>query len=686
MSKVIGIDLGTTNSCVAVLDGKDAKVIENAEGARTTPSMVAFTDSGERLVGQAAKRQAVTNPENTLFAIKRLIGRRFDDPLTKKDMGLVPYKIVAGDNGDAWVGAHGKNYSPSQISAFILQKMKETAEAHLGQTVTQAVITVPAYFNDAQRQATKDAGQIAGLEVLREARRAKKRGFVTHDQTISITASVEIGHVDDPDQLLAKIHYALAGYISPRIRFYTLPEMLARGKRLDEILEGPVLEHGFIDTDELECCERRSGLRTSDMIHAIMDIEGVRAVHDLSVSAGGSPEAWYLDLDPKKAPVLAGVKESHIKLVRGQANATTDPDRMEKLFNELRNATRFPSFSVSERGVPVPIGRDRHIEQYYSIQHQFPQVYGVGQLGLPNSASGTRQAQARQLKTYLLFFDQLLANAFSQLARARELFSVQSGATRSYFTQALDGVPRMTDVLVSGDLAAHGVEVQEIAEDLDTAVARRNRFLNHLLARFGEEFSDYSLLEAVQAAGGAGLIEDKCAFLRDYREIGSSRSRAFNYRLPSWDTDNVSGLERRISRKLGLASCRRRSLQGLAENDEGGFHLVEHILLRHRAADKTQGDGATVNEWQAYAALAKPLRDDPFSAQLAFVFPGWLKRFKEETQGGIRGFIARTVREETPAHLKIRFCWLSQPEMAAFEAAFQQGLEGLRTARPAPSS
>lgn len=167
MSKVIGIDLGTTNSCVAIMDGSDTKVIENAEGARTTPSMVAFTESGERLVGQAAKRQAVTNPENTLFAIKRLIGRRFNDPLTKKDQGLVPYEIVKGDNDDAWVEAHGKKYSPSQVSAFILQKMKETAESHLGQKVTQAVITVPAYFNDSQRQATKDAGKIAGLEVLR---------------------------------------------------------------------------------------------------------------------------------------------------------------------------------------------------------------------------------------------------------------------------------------------------------------------------------------------------------------------------------------------------------------------------------------------------------------------------------------------------------------------------------------
>ncbi|WP_377291640.1 molecular chaperone DnaK [Rhizobium sp. SG2393] len=167
MAKVIGIDLGTTNSCVAVMDGKDAKVIENAEGARTTPSMVAFTEDGERLVGQPAKRQAVTNPENTLFAVKRLIGRRYEDPTVTKDKGLVPYKIVKGDNGDAWVEAGSKAQSPSQISAMILQKMKETAEAYLGEKVTQAVITVPAYFNDAQRQATKDAGRIAGLEVLR---------------------------------------------------------------------------------------------------------------------------------------------------------------------------------------------------------------------------------------------------------------------------------------------------------------------------------------------------------------------------------------------------------------------------------------------------------------------------------------------------------------------------------------
>ncbi len=167
MAKVIGIDLGTTNSCVAVMEGKNPKVIENAEGMRTTPSMVAFTDDGEIIVGLPAKRQAVTNPENTFFAIKRLIGRRWDDPMTEKDKKLVPYKIIRGDNGDAWVELHGKKYSPSQISAYILQKMKETAESYLGQKVEQAVITVPAYFNDAQRQATKDAGKIAGLEVLR---------------------------------------------------------------------------------------------------------------------------------------------------------------------------------------------------------------------------------------------------------------------------------------------------------------------------------------------------------------------------------------------------------------------------------------------------------------------------------------------------------------------------------------
>ncbi|MHA3794809.1 molecular chaperone DnaK [Sphingomonas sp. YL-JM2C] len=167
MAKVIGIDLGTTNSCVAVMEGGKPKVIENAEGARTTPSIVAFAKDGERLIGQPAKRQAVTNPDNTIFAVKRLIGRRFDDPITRKDTELVPYHIVKGPNGDAWVQAGGEEYSPSQISAFTLQKMKETAESYLGETVTQAVITVPAYFNDAQRQATKDAGKIAGLEVLR---------------------------------------------------------------------------------------------------------------------------------------------------------------------------------------------------------------------------------------------------------------------------------------------------------------------------------------------------------------------------------------------------------------------------------------------------------------------------------------------------------------------------------------
>ncbi|MCZ8147059.1 MAG: Hsp70 family protein, partial [Roseomonas sp.] len=167
MSKVIGIDLGTTNSCVAIMEGKDVRVIENAEGTRTTPSMVAFAKNGERLVGQSAKRQAVTNPTNTLYAVKRLIGRRFDDPVVGKDKALVPYTIARAPNGDAWVEANGETFAPQQISANVLTKMKETAEAYLGEKVTQAVITVPAYFNDAQRQATKEAGAIAGLEVLR---------------------------------------------------------------------------------------------------------------------------------------------------------------------------------------------------------------------------------------------------------------------------------------------------------------------------------------------------------------------------------------------------------------------------------------------------------------------------------------------------------------------------------------
>src|SRR5918995_1177094 len=167
MAKVIGIDLGTTNSCVAILEGGDPNVLANSEGSRTTPSVVAFTDSGERLAGQIARRQAITNPENTIFAVKRLIGRRFDDPMVQRAAKVLPYKVVRNDNGDAWVEIRGKQYSPAEISAFILQKMKQTAEDYLGEKVTEAVITVPAYFNDSQRQATKDAGRIAGLNVLR---------------------------------------------------------------------------------------------------------------------------------------------------------------------------------------------------------------------------------------------------------------------------------------------------------------------------------------------------------------------------------------------------------------------------------------------------------------------------------------------------------------------------------------
>ncbi len=189
MSKVIGIDLGTTNSCIALMDGKEAKVIENAEGSRTTPSMVAMTESGERLVGQPAKRQAVTNPENTLYAIKRLIGRRFDDPMVEKDRGLVPYKIAKGDNNDAWVEINGKKYSPSQVSAFILQKMKETAESYLGEDVTQAVITVPAYFNDSQRQALAakvESGPEPDVDGVVRWRLVDLKGWIWREFAISL--------------------------------------------------------------------------------------------------------------------------------------------------------------------------------------------------------------------------------------------------------------------------------------------------------------------------------------------------------------------------------------------------------------------------------------------------------------------------------------------------------------------
>ena len=504
-------------------------------------------------------------------------------------------------------------------------------------------------------------------------------------QDILVDATIEIGAVEDPERLLAEIYNTLANVISPRIRFYTLTEMLAQGKHIDEVMDGPALEHGFIDNDDLERFQRQVGLRTSDLLQEIMDIDGVTAVGSIRISAGGSSEDWYLTLDPDMAPFLDIDKSLFssggptIRLERGSIQVKLDPARVKENINVIQAASGDAPLPISERDVLLTAGQDRKIGQYYSIQYQFPATYGIGAMGLPESASPARRAQSKQLKAYLMFFDQLLANYFAQLANAKELFSFYTEQPRTYFSQTISDEALGLDEVRTHDPTAHAANVQAITEDPDTNLigdpgslaGRKNRFLNHLLARFAEQFTDYSLLQYAHMAQET-LIRDKAAFLRDYRKIGVTRGTGFDYTLPAWGSENVSGLEKRISRKLGISTYRKRDLAELEASAEGGFHMLEHILLRPRLVDKDAMSQAVGSmSWQS-AFIAQPNGKDPYSHQVSFVFPKWVDRLQEP---GFLEFIHKTLREETPAHIRVYVHWLDQASMLAFETAHKEWLE-----------
>jgi hypothetical protein len=508
-------------------------------------------------------------------------------------------------------------------------------------------------------------------------------------QLIMVHAVVEIGDGEEPAKLFAGICRVLADFISPRVRFYSLAEMRDRGKSIDEILNGPVLQNGFIDTGELEGTKRATAIRVSDLIQLIMDLPGVVAVHSITVSlvdaAGteGKAEPWYLELDVGSSPCLSASPD--IRLVRGQITRSQQTG-IQMLTDRQTGSSRKP-LPESERDVILDPGRDRQIERYYSVQHHLPAVYGIGAQGLPATASDLRKSQARQLKAYLMFFDQILANYFSQVAHAKDLFSFEDTKNengepdRTYFSQIVDDPDlNLRETRVHDDPTFRR-NLQNLTENPACSpedpgtrpdYSRINRFLNHLLARFSEQFADYSLLAKDSSDQ---LVRAKRLFLRGYDKSGAERGCAFDYTLPSWVTDNVSGLEKRITRKLGLLTWKRRSLAGLPSSDQGGFHMIEQILLRPREADQRQGFYSTLNRWQAYALLAKPRQKDPYSAQLTFIFPDWIDRFNLPD---FKHLIEQTLREETPAHLNVSIQWLKQAEMEAFETAFKDWLESLR--------
>jgi len=434
------------------------------------------------------------------------------------------------------------------------------------------------------------------------------------EEPITITGTVEVGNADDANILAANILYRVASWLSPSISFYTLQEMQAKGMRIDEIIDGPALQHGFIDDEELVKFKRLNNLYASDLIREIMADPGVRVVTDLEMSSDiALPNSWVLPLDNNRVPILnaeASLAKNGLVFKKNGQELKINAELVLAYFYKLQKSdtATFPAPHqldiIPEKREPMDIGK------YFSIQHHFPQVYGIGDTGLPDSSSDLRKAQAKQLKAYLLFFEQLLANYFEQTGNVKELFSFNSeDEVRTYFSQSLIGVVPGAEELLHADYVD---ELASITESEELALERKNRFLDHLLSRFSENLTDYSLwlndhqtltsdpdeqniqpvLEREKErnlAYKATLIEAKLNFLRNYPFLGAQRGKGFDHTLPGWENGNVSGIERRIAAKLGIANYKRKPLA----EQEDGFHMVEHILLRPGNADRAAIDNYT---------------------------------------------------------------------------------------------
>jgi len=487
-------------------------------------------------------------------------------------------------------------------------------------------------------------------------------------QGIQIDAKIEIDSVENTAQVLLDIYEQIDLYFSPPLRFYSLSERLAEGKGIDEIFDGPRLQHGFIDSAELQKLQRHTELRTSDLIRVIMTVKGIRAIQDFKFvkvrGEGQAPddvENWLLRLNSPATPQL-DVYNSRIVLLKDKIEIATLNPEVQTQYKKNAIASRKPYFADENTYTPSK-GHSRDISNFLSIQHQFPDVYGINSNGLSNTATAQRSAQAKQLKAYLLFFDQLLANYFAQLAHVNDLFSFSGNTRQTYFSQLVDDPELGLDEYKKDYLGLwakdknsremHLQQITEISADATNNMQindRKNRFLNHLLARFAEQFTDYSL--AVYSLNPQDpdqlihddLIESKQAFLQDYPALSSARGTASNYLNPI-GSNNRSGLEQRIRHKLGIV------------NTQENFYLIEHILLRPTEDDSQQ---------QA-PLLGNIDRKDPYSLQISFVFPGSTARF---TDSGFRQFVEQTVRDECPVHLTIYIRWLDAAMMQSFELAY----------------
>jgi len=481
-------------------------------------------------------------------------------------------------------------------------------------------------------------------------------------EEIDVRADIVIEEDCDADELMAEIRFGLEDFISPPVRFCTLKEMVAKGWSAEEIFDGPQLEHGFIDEEQLGQVEKRAQLHTSDLVHIILDIPGVKTVKSFNLSGRlGSQQEWALDLDPEYAPGLKGVDS--INLYKGEIACTLNPDKIEARLASLK-VTEERAVSDDEKDLPISLGDYRELYDYESIQGEFPVNYGIGHLGLPDSATPKRKAQAKQLQAYLLFFDQILANYFSQLDHVKDLLSMPNTETRTCFSQMLSKAPGVKDILKTD---ADGL--QELTEAGGSDLKRRNRLLDHLIACFSEKFIDHSLL--LHKSLSKDFIQDKAGFIKEYPQVSAERGRAFDYAVKSgiWDTENVSGLKKRIIRMLGISDYTRRSL---ASSGDEGFHLVEHILLRPEKSDGREGPFLNLSKQGPDGNTVSLKSPDPYSFRMSFVFPNWPERFMDES---FKKLVLETLSAETPAHIAFNVLWLDSEKMKNFEDRYMQWLQ-----------
>jgi hypothetical protein len=522
-------------------------------------------------------------------------------------------------------------------------------------------------------------------------------------QEIGVNVTLKIAAGIDVEQTLGEIFHRLDNFFSPAIPFYTLDQMLARpGVTPDMIFEGPLLQHGFIDDNDLEELKRSNIIYTSDLVRLIMSLnddfnygntafvkqnKGIVALEDLTITN-------YINNQPITENVrnclsLASVEiykpklsidKSNITVVKDKTEVAYDIVKVKQAFQALKTAGK-PAPPASLPDIAIPVGMDLSVEDYYSIQNDFPLTYGISYAGLSDSASAERKAQAKQLKGFLLFFEQLLANYLSQLAHVKDLFSINAGVNTTYFWQTLDTVPDVAPLLGSGYPASLPDLLSQL-EQSPTSISRRNNFLDHLLARFGEDFTDLALLLYSKSTKFPDpptdtLTDNKSAFLKDYGDIGYNRSKSFDYTDPApWGTGNVPWLKRRIGGLLGITSY---VDQDLASGTAEGFHMIEHILLRPKVNNLTSGNvDHFLNVNLQYTTQSDGTQniikstEDPYSFRVTFIFPKWPERFMDDD---FSQYVEKIIQRETPAHILAKVCWIEQTaDMQAFETVFKAWL------------